>query len=507
MNENLYSIIKRRLPGDNARAFIESPDGRRISYGELDAASGRIASLLSDCGVVPGDRVAAIVEKSPEATFLYLACLRVGAVYLPLNTAYQEAELAYFLGDAEPRVVVCDPGAEDKVAPLAARHGGRTLTLDAEGGGSLTEESRAHDGDFPAAERARSDLAALLYTSGTTGRSKGAMLSHGNLSSNALALHDLWGFRPDDTLLHALPIFHTHGLFVAINCVLLAGARMLFLPRFDPETVIRLLPQATVMMGVPTFYTRLLARDDFTAETCRRIRLFVSGSAPLLEETFEAFRARCGHSILERYGMTETGMNSSNPLDGERRAGTVGFALPEVEFRVAGEDGRILPPGEVGVLEVRGPNVFHGYWRQPEKTEEEFRPDGFFITGDVSRIDERGYLQIVGRAKDLIISGGFNVYPKEVELIVDQVPGVGESAVIGLPHPDFGEAVVAVATRSGDAVQVSEAAVISAAKGELANYKVPKKVFFLDALPRNAMGKVQKNLLRERYRDTFTGTV
>ena len=486
-----------------ARSFIETPDGRQISYGELDSASGRIATLLSDCGVVPGDRVAAIVEKSPEATFLYLACLRAGAVYLPLNTAYQEAELSYFLGDAEPRVVVCDPGAEDIVAPIAARHGGRTLTLAAEGAGSLTEESRGRDGDFPAAQVARSDLAALLYTSGTTGRSKGAMLSHGNLSANARALHDLWGFRPDDTLLHALPIFHTHGLFVALNCVLLAGARMLFLPRFDPETVIRLLPRATVMMGVPTFYTRLLARDDFTAELCRGMRLFISGSAPLLEETFDAFRARCGHTILERYGMTETGMNSSNPLDGERRAGTVGFALPDVEMRVAGEDGRILAAGEVGVLEVRGPNVFQGYWRQPEKTKEDFRSDGFFITGDVSRIDERGYVQIVGRAKDLIISGGFNVYPKEVELVVDQVPGVGESAVIGLPHPDFGEAVAAVATRSDDGTSASEEAIIAAAKRELANYKVPKKVFFLDALPRNAMGKVQKNLLRERYQDTF----
>ncbi len=505
MSDNLFELFRSRFPADISRPFIETPDGRTISYGDLEAATGRMARLLAARGVAAGDRVAAIVEKSPEAVFLYLATLRAGAVYLPLNTAYTAAEVAYFLGDAEPKVTVCRPEAEAALAPLAAEAGSQLLTLGQAGEGSLIEASRGFAPDFAPVPATSGDLAALLYTSGTTGRAKGAMMSHGNLASNAIALHRIWGFEAGDVLLHALPIFHTHGLFVAINCVLLNGTEMLFLPRFDTEQVIRLLPRATVMMGVPTFYTRLLARPDFDAGACRNMRLFVSGSAPLLEETFEDFRERTGHTILERYGMTETGMNTSNPLDGERRAGTVGFPLPDVEVRVAGEDGAVLGPGETGVLELRGPNVFQGYWRQPEKTAEEFRPDGFFVTGDISRIDGDGYVHIVGRAKDLIISGGFNVYPKEVELVVDAVEGVVESAVIGLAHPDFGEAVAAVVKRASDGTP-DEAAVIQAAKAELANYKVPKRVFFVDELPRNAMGKVQKNALRERYAATFSGT-
>jgi len=504
MSDNLFELIRSRFPDDLLRPFIETPEGRSISYGELEAATGRMAGLLAARGVAKGDRVAAIVEKSPEAVFLYLASLRAGAVYLPLNTAYTAAEVAYFLGDAEPKITVCRPDAEATLAPIAAEAGSQLLTLGRAGEGSLVEAGRDLAPDFAPVSATSGDLAALLYTSGTTGRAKGAMMSHGNLASNALALHRIWGFEAGDVLLHALPIFHTHGLFVAINCVLLNGTGMLFLPKFDAEQVIRLLPRATVMMGVPTFYTRLLARPDFDAGACAKMRLFISGSAPLLEETFEAFRERTGHTILERYGMTETGMNTSNPLSGERRAGTVGFPLPEVEVRVADEDGAILGPGETGVLELRGPNVFQGYWRQPEKTAEEFRADGFFVTGDVSRIDERGYVHIVGRAKDLIISGGFNVYPKEVELVVDAIEGVAESAVIGLAHPDFGEAVAAVVARARGA-SPDEAAVIQATKAELANYKVPKRVFFVDELPRNAMGKVQKNALRERYAATFTG--
>ena len=505
MNQNLYSLLSSRFPKDHSKAFIETPEGRIYSYAVLVETSGRYARLLTDLRVAKGDRVAAQVEKSPEAIFLYLACLRIGAIYLPLNTAYKASEVAYFLGDAEPKVVVCHPASEAAMREIASKAGvAEVLTLGQEADGSLVERSV----DLPPAEgcvEAEADeIAAILYTSGTTGRSKGAMLSHRNLGSNTETLHKLWGFQPGDVLLHALPIFHTHGLFVATNCVLLNGGRMLFLNKFDAATMIRLIPRATVMMGVPTFYTRLLAEPDFTEEACGNMRLFISGSAPLLEETFIQFQERTGHTILERYGMTETNMNTSNPLDGERRAGTVGFPLPDVDVRVADEDGNILGQGETGVLEVKGPNVFQGYWRMPEKTASEFRPDGFFITGDVARFDERGYVHIVGRAKDLIISGGFNVYPKEIELCVDAIEGVGESAVIGLPHPDFGEAVVAVVTcKNGAALEAQ--GIINAVKGDLANFKVPKKVVFLDELPRNAMGKVQKNVLRDSYKDTFTG--
>jgi malonyl-CoA/methylmalonyl-CoA synthetase len=500
MSDSLFARIRAAMPAP-ASPFLETAT-ERYSYGDLDRLSAVLGHHLVALGVGKGDRVAVQVEKSPQAVFLYLACLRVGAVYLPLNTGYTLHELDYFFGDAEPRVIVCDPAKESQIRALA---GARAIvTLGADGRGSLIDGAPTGQGDLEPAPCEPDDLAALLYTSGTTGRSKGAMLSHRNLASNALALRETWGFSGGDVLLHVLPIYHTHGLFVAINTVLLAGARMIFLPRFDPDAVIPALSRASVMMGVPTHYTRLLARDDFTAEAARSIRVFISGSAPLLEETFAAFEARTGQPILERYGMTETGMNTSNPLHGERRPGTVGLPLPEVEVRVAGEDGTPLGAGEVGVLEVRGPNVFKGYWRMPDKTAQEFHGDGFFITGDIGVIGEDGYVSIVGRAKDLVISGGLNVYPKEVESLIDRLPGVLESAVVGLPHPDFGEAVAAVVVRLPGAT-ITEADIVGAARAELARFKVPKSVFFVEALPRNSMGKVQKNLLRDDYAHSFTG--
>lgn len=504
---NLYNLFRSRFPDDWDAPCMESADGRIHRYRDLDSFSARYARLLADLGVEKGDRVAVQVDKSPQAVFLYLAALRAGAVYLPLNPAYTTAEVSYVLGDAEPAVVVCRPDAAAAVTEIARRVGtAHVLTLDADGGGSLAERSASLAGgvtdDFASPPLA-ADLAAILYTSGTTGRAKGAMLSHANLAANALALAALWESRADDVFLHALPIYHAHGLFVAIHTTLLAGARMLFLPRFDADAVIRLLPRATVFMGVPTFYTRLLADPDLTRERCAGMRLFISGSAPLLAETHRRFRERTGHAILERYGMTETGMNTSNPLRGERLPGSVGPPVPGVEVRVADGDGNPVAPGEIGVLEVRGPNVFSGYWRMPEKTRAEFRPDGFFITGDVGRIDERGYVHVVGRAKELIISGGLNVYPKEVEAVIDRIDGVVESAVVGVPHADFGEAVIAAVKRVAAREDVTEQAILSRARTELAAYKAPKRVFFVDELPRNAMGKVRKNLLEERYRDVF----
>ncbi len=504
MSDNLFALFQSRFPAESSTTFIETEEGRIYSYTAMAYRSGRYARLLSDLGVAPGDRVLAQVEKSPEAVFLYLACLRAGAVFLPLNSAYRRDEVAYFLQDSAPAVAVVDPGREAELAPLAAEAGcKRVMTLDAGGAGSLEQEAATLDGDFGCVPRAADDLAAMLYTSGTTGRSKGAMLTHGNLAANAQALHQSWGFRPGDRLLHALPIYHAHGLFVAINCVLLNGTDMLFLPRFDAEAVVRLLPRATVMMGVPTFYTRLLAAPGFGPEACRNIRVFIAGSAPLLPETFAAFEKRTGQRILERYGMTETGMNCSNPLEGVRKAGSVGPPLPGVEARVVDEAGAALGVEAVGDLEVRGANVFKGYWRNPEKTAEAFRDDGFFVTGDLAKIDAEGYIHLVGRAKDLIISGGFNVYPKEVEQVIDEIDGVGESAVIGLPHPDFGEAVAAVVTAADGQSSPDESEIIATAKERLAGFKVPKRVFACEALPRNAMGKVQKNLLRERYAGTF----
>jgi malonyl-CoA/methylmalonyl-CoA synthetase len=463
-----------------------------------------MAGALAALGVVPGDRVAAQIEKSPEGLMLYLGAIRAGAVFLPLNTAYTTAELDYFLRDAEPRVVVCDPARREAIAAIAGDSGVAAVeTLGADGRGSLYDKMVAAPDTFAPAPRGADDLAAILYTSGTTGRSKGAMLSHDNLVSNARTLVETWRFTSADTLLHALPIYHTHGLFVATNVVLFSGASMIFMPKFDAGAMIADMPGASVMMGVPTFYTRLLDRQDFTAETADAMRLFISGSAPLLAETHRDWFARAGHAILERYGMTETNMNTSNPYEGERRAGTVGFPLPGVDLRVVDpESGADLARGEIGMIEVKGPNVFKGYWRNPEKTAAEFKPDGFFITGDLGKIDADGYVHIVGRGKDLIITGGFNVYPKELEIEIDAIPGVVESAVIGLPHKDFGEGVAAVVVPRPDA-RLDERSVRDALEGRLAKFKVPKRVFFQPELPRNTMGKVQKNVLRETYKDTF----
>ena len=502
---NLYELIGRRVRAAPERVAIETADGGRLTYADLDERSARLAARLTRLGVGRGERVAVQVDKSVANLLLYLACLRLGAVYLPLNTAYTLAELDYFFGDAEPALIVCDPANRAAIAGSSGAGGARGATLDRRGQGDLVDgldEERPQTAIAPVGD---DDLAALLYTSGTTGRAKGAMLSHGNLVSNALALVETWGFAPEDVLLHVLPLYHVHGLFVACNTALLSGAGLLCLPRFDAEAVLEALPRATVMMGVPTYYTRLLAQNGLSAVRCAAMRLFVSGSAPLLENTFCEFEARTGQRILERYGMTETGMNASNPLHGERRPGTVGRALPGVELRVADEAGRVLGWGEIGVLEVRGPNVFKGYWRMPKKTAEEFRPDGFFVTGDLGRIGDDGYVTIVGRAKDLIISGGLNVYPKEVESVIDDLPGVVESAVIGLPHPDFGEAVSAVVVGAPGA-DLDEAAVIAAVRERLAGFKVPKRVWFAPSLPRNAMGKVQKSELRARHQDAFASS-
>ncbi|NNM72620.1 malonate--CoA ligase [Enterovirga aerilata] len=504
MNANIFQRISDAI-ADTSKVAIETSAGQRYTYEDVILESGRLANALADRGVKPGDRVAVQVEKSVEALILYLACVRAGAVYLPLNTAYTLTELEYFIGDAEPALVVCDPAKREGLAPVAERAKAALETLDREGRGSLADLAKGDSRAFPTAIVGEDDLAAILYTSGTTGRSKGAMLTHGNLVSNALTLKDYWRFTSQDVLLHALPIYHTHGLFVASNVTLLSDASMIFCPRFDPDEIMRLMPRATVMMGVPTFYTRLLRHPGLTKEATAHMRLFVSGSAPLLAETHREWREKTGHAILERYGMTETGMNTSNPYDGDRIAGTVGFPLPEVEIRVVNPDtGEDLPAGEVGMIEVRGPNVFKGYWRMPEKTAAEIKPDGFFITGDLGKVDERGYVHIVGRGKDLIITGGFNVYPKEVETEIDLLPGVVESAVIGVPHPDFGEGVTAVVVKEKDAA-IDEAAVLAALEGRLAKFKLPKRVLFVDDLPRNTMGKVQKNVLRQENAGLYGG--
>ncbi len=495
--------------GEAAAVFLRQPDGEALTYGAMRERVAQMAGALQALGVVPGDRVAAQIEKSAQGLMLYLGTIQAGAIFLPLNTAYTAAELGYFLHDAEPRVVVCDPARREELAALedAVAQGTMTVeTLGADGRGTMADKADAAPHRFATAARARNDLAAILYTSGTTGRSKGAMLMHGNLVSNAIALADIWRFGAGDVLLHALPIYHTHGLFVACNTSMRAGAGMIFLPKFDPAAIIRAMPDASVMMGVPTFYTRLLDREEFGKDVCAGVRLFTSGSAPLLAETHRAWCDRTGHAILERYGMTETNMNTSNPYDGERRAGTVGFPLPGVAVRVADpETGAVLGRESVGVLEVKGDNVFQGYWRNPEKTAAEFRRDGYFITGDLGAIDADGYVRIVGRGKDLIITGGFNVYPKELEIEIDAIEGVVESAVIGLPHADFGEGVAAaVVLREGTALD--EAAILSRLAGKLARFKQPKRVFFIDELPRNAMGKVQKAVLRDTFRDAFGAT-
>ena len=503
MANPLYDALFCPLRGRRDNLLILA-DGTGVSGCAFHAMIAQAANALVATGVQPGDRVAVQVEKSPLALALYGAVVSIGAVFLPLNTAYTPAELDYFLGNATPSLFVCDPSRGGGLAPIAAAHGARLLTMGRAGQGGLADAMAGQAETFVVVPRSADDLAAILYTSGTTGRSKGAMLTHGNLLSNGEMLAGQWRFTDDDVLLHALPIFHTHGLFVASNTVLLAGGKMIFLPGFDLEAVLRLLPQATAMMGVPTFYTRLLDDPRFDRDLASGIRLFVSGSAPLLAETHRAFESRTGHRILERYGMTETNMNTSNPYDGDRRAGTVGFPLPGVELRIMA-DGAEVAPGEAGVIEVRGPNVFAGYWQMPEKTAEELRPDGWFITGDVGRLDPDGYVQIVGRAKDLVISGGFNVYPVEVEAELDAQPGVLESAVIGVPHPDFGEAVFAVLVPQ-QGVTLDPQAVLDGLKDRLARFKQPKAAEVLDALPRNTMGKVQKAELRKTYAGWFVGS-
>lgn len=501
-NANLFSRLFDGLDTP-ARLAIETPDGVHISYGDLIARAGQMANVLVARGVRPGDRVAVQVEKSVANIVLYLGTVRAGAVYLPLNTAYTLNELDYFIGDAEPSLVVCDPAKAEGLAPIAAKVKAKVETLGPDGKGSLTDAAEKASSEFTTVPRTNDDLAAILYTSGTTGRSKGAMLTHDNLASNSLSLVGYWRFTDKDVLIHALPIYHTHGLFVATNVTLFSRASMIFLPKLDPDLIIKLMARATVLMGVPTFYTRLLQNPALSRETTKHMRLFISGSAPLLAETHREWSARTGHAVLERYGMTETNMNTSNPYDGERVPGAVGFPLPGVSVRVTEpETGKELPREEIGMIEVKGPNVFKGYWRMPEKTKSEFRPDGFFITGDLGKIDDKGYVHILGRGKDLVISGGFNVYPKEIESEIDAMPGVIESAVIGVPHADFGEGVTAVLVCNKGA-DITEGAVLKALDGRLAKFKMPKRVFVVDELPRNTMGKVQKNVLRDTYKDIY----
>ena len=501
-NDNLFSALRAAFPHDLQAQAIETDNGLSYTWHDLERATAMMANLLASLDLPEGARIAVQVEKSVEALVLYLATLRAGYVFLPLNTAYQSAEIEYFIGNAEPAVVVCSGsnfGWVSKIAFTAGTHW--VFTLNDDRTGSLLERAASCSDQHSVAVKAADDLAAILYTSGTTGRSKGAMLTHGNMLSNAQVLKDYWGWEPDDVLIHALPIFHVHGLFVAIHGALLNGSKMIWLAKFDPKLVLQKMPEATVFMGVPTLYGRLLAEPGLTQEAARHMRLFVAGSAPLLIETFTDWQVRTGHTILERYGMSETAMLTSNPYrasEGERRGGTVGFPLPGVSLRVQDDEGRALPTGEIGGIQVQGPNVFEGYWRMPEKTAEEFTTDGFFKTGDVGRIDERGYVTIVGRSKDLIISGGYNVYPAEIEGYINELSGVAESAVIGIPHADFGEVGVAVVIAKPGAV-VDPAQIIASLKSKLANFKVPKQCFVVDTLPRNTMGKVQKNVLRTQY--------
>jgi len=504
-NHNLFAALRAAFPASLDEVAIETDNGLSYSWRDLERATAMMANLLQSLGLPAGSRVAVQVEKSVEAMMLYLATLRAGYVFLPLNTAYQSAEIEYFIGNAEPAVVVCSSKNFGWVSKIAFKAGTQNVfTLDDDRSGSLLDRA-AHCSDQHApAVMQEDDLAAILYTSGTTGRSKGAMLSHGNMLSNARILKDYWGWKKGDVLIHALPIFHVHGLFVAIHGALINGSKMIWLSRFDPKLVVKKLPEATVFMGVPTLYVRLLAEPGLNREACRNIRLFIAGSAPMLIETFNEWQQRTGHTILERYGMSETAMLTSNPYQGgERRGGTVGFALPGVSLRVQGEEGQTLPVGEIGGIQVKGPNVFKGYWRMPEKTREEFTEDGYFKTGDVGKIDEDGYITIVGRSKDLIISGGYNVYPAEIEGYINDMPGVAESALVGVPHPDFGEVGVAVVIPK-PAVTLDAGQIVAALKSKLANFKIPKQCFVVSELPRNTMGKVQKNVLREQYKRLFT---
>ncbi len=502
MNANLYALFRSRFPQDLDDCWLETDDAKYYSWRDLERSTAKIANLFASLELPPGSRIAAQVEKSPEALMLYLATVRAGFVYLPLNTAYRASEMEYFIENATPAVVVCSPKNFGWITQIAFRAGTRhVFTLDEphQGRNSGTLLSRAvhHADHFDTVHRDPDDLAAILYTSGTTGRSKGAMLSHDNLASNIRVLHEAWQWQKGDVLLHALPLFHIHGLFVAAHGALMNGSKTIFLSKFDSASVMRHLPRATVFMGVPTYYVRLLSDPALSHDVCKNIRLFVSGSAPLLTETFETFIEKTGHTILERYGMSETAMLTSNPYQGPRKAGTVGPALRGVSVRVMNQEARICGTDEIGDIQVKGPNIFKGYWQMPEKTAEEFTEDGFFKTGDVGRFDADGFLSIVGRSKDLIISGGYNVYPKEIESVIDEMAGVLESAVIGVPHADFGEAVVAVVVMR-DGATLSEAALIDTLKTRIANFKVPKRVHFVAELPRNTMGKVQKNILREQ---------
>ncbi|WP_228894580.1 malonyl-CoA synthase [Acidovorax sp. Leaf73] len=512
---NLFSALRAAFPSDLDSTAVETmaADGTPLFYTwrDLDRASARIANLLASLKLPQGSRVAVQVEKSVEAMALYLATLRAGYVFLPLNTAYQSAEIEYFIGNAEPAVVVCSPGNFGWVSKIAFTLGTQhVFTLGDDRAGSLLERATHHSDEHQAVARSADDLAAILYTSGTTGRSKGAMLTHGNMLSNAVMLKDYWGWKKGDVLIHALPIFHVHGLFVAIHGALINGSKMIWMAKFDPKAVIGAMPRATVFMGVPTLYVRMLAEPGLTKEAVKNMRLFIAGSAPLLIETFKEWQQRTGHTILERYGMSETIMLTSNPYsadkrykgEDERRGGTVGFPLPGVSLRVQGDDGKDLPVGEIGGIQVKGPNVFKGYWRMPEKTAEEFTKDGYFKTGDVGKVDERGYVHIVGRSKDLIISGGYNVYPAEIEGYINDMPGVAESALVGVPHPDFGEVGVAVVIAKPGA-KLDADAIVAQLKSQLANFKIPKKCFVVAELPRNTMGKVQKNLLRDQYKGLF----
>ncbi len=502
-NSNVFAHFYQQFSQRLDRVALTTDEGHSMTFADLDRESARLSAYLQSLGCEGGARVSVQVEKSPQALCLYLACLRAGLVFHPLNTGYKASELSYFLSNAEPSVVVCDSSDLEMMQSLCAENNvPHLLTLNGDGSGSLSEQAAGCEPDYSIAHKEADELASLLYSSGTTGVPKGIMLSHGNLLSNGQSLVQFWGFSDRDVLLHALPIFHVHGLFVALSCVFLSGASMRWLKGFDLQQALAELPHSTVMMGVPTYYTRLLSSAEFGADHCQNMRLFISGSAPLLEETFYDFEARTGQRILERYGMTETGMNTSNPLDGVRKAGTVGPALPGVEVRVVDEAGSILDQGEIGNLQVRGANVFKGYWKMPEKTAEDFTADGFFNTGDKASIDADNYVAIVGRAKDMVITGGLNVYPKEIELIIDELPGVKESAVIGVAHPDFGEGVVAVVVaKPGETPQ--EADIIAALKEQISGFKVPKRVIVRAELPRNTMGKVQKNVLREENKALF----
>ena len=504
MNGNLFTSLWQRFATDGSRVFLDCPGREPLSYEAVAELAGRYAAVLEDMAVAPGRRVLVQVDKSPEAVALYLACLRLGVVYVPINTAYTAAEVEFFLEDCAPDLFVIDGQRRAELVAAAGRAGAARVLPLTGGGTSLHQHASTRRVSATLTPRAPSDLAVIIYTSGTTGRAKGAMLSVSNLLSNALALHKAWGWQADDVLLHALPIFHVHGLFVALHCAMLSSSRVLFLPRFEVAAVRRALSAATVMMGVPTFYTRLLAAAEFSVEECRAVRIFISGSAPLSPLTCSEFESRTGHHILERYGMSEAGIIASNPLHGERLPGTVGYALPEVEVRVVDQGGEIVVPGQVGELEIRGPNLFAGYWQLPEKTAAEFRPDGFFRTGDLGSMAADGRITIAGRARDLIISGGYNVYPREIEGRLDDLEGIVEAAVIGVPHPDLGEAVVAVLVVANPAA-FDERATLTALGASLARFKQPKRFFVVDALPRNAMGKVEKNVLRARYGAAFGG--